>query len=302
MGFRQKLALHVAPIPLRVMLAAVFIYTGWGKVFYSDMPVAGEAAATLANLGLLEAVAAEPAEVPEQAPASEEEGAPGDIPAEEAPAADEPPAEPAEEGEPSEPAEESAQWTGGVAIIAAQNGAGPGAAPMEAEPAYAAEDFPEPIDVSRRMGIVLLMAGAAERGQLPEQLSGGTTLNVLAWMAALTEFVGGWLLLLGFLTRLWAMGMAGTMVVAMWLTQIGPALGTDTAFLGFLPELAMDDPDRWITAWKTLLWQLSLLGSSLALFLLGPGALSLDALLMGPKASSIGERQKAREKGKREMI
>jgi uncharacterized membrane protein YphA (DoxX/SURF4 family) len=290
MRIRQTLALNVAPIPIRIALAAVFIYAGWGKLYYKDMPVVGESAATLANLGLLEAPAPAPDGPALDGPAPEEP-APSQPPDTE-PDADPPaPEEAAPDAAPEAPEAPEAPGDGTAlaptrpTVIFAQ-------AETIVEARYSPEDFPEPVNVSRRLGLVLMMAGASQQGNWPEQLSGGMALNALAWMAALTEFVGGWLVLLGFLTRVWALGMASAMGVALWLTQIAPAMGANDAFLGVLPALALDDPANWTKAWQLMFYQFTLLCSSLGLVLLGPGGLSLDALLLGPKASSIGENQK----------
>src|SRR5690606_33209558 len=51
MNHRQRLAVGVAPLLLRVALAITFIWAGLGKVA-ATMPVSGQAAATLANMGV----------------------------------------------------------------------------------------------------------------------------------------------------------------------------------------------------------------------------------------------------------
>jgi putative oxidoreductase len=109
---------------------------------------------------------------------------------------------------------------------------------------------------------------------------------VLAWAVALTELLGGGLLLVGLVTRLAALGIAGVMLGALWLAEIGPAIQKGTTYLGFIPrhdggyavKLSADG------GYVTLLWQLGLLAMALAIALLGPGALSLDGALGGRKA------------------
>ena len=67
------------------------------------------------------------------------------------------------------------------------------------------------------------------------------------------------------------------MGMAMWLTQIGPAIQSGNTWLGFLP---MNDP--WnVATYSVFLWQLALLAAGLALAFSGPGTLSLDRFIFG---------------------
>ncbi|MCL5428249.1 MAG: DoxX family protein [Chloroflexi bacterium] len=79
-----------------------------------------------------------------------------------------------------------------------------------------------------------------------------------AWTVAILEFVGGFLLIVGFATRLIALLMAINMVVAIKQAKIG---------MMKTPFIAKDT-----TGWE---FDFALLGASLALFLLGPGNLAL---------------------------
>lgn len=162
-----------------------------------------------------------------------------------------------------------------------------GTSTAKATPVYTAADFPEPVEVFKGMNIALLIDSAANPKPRadgttpmplwPAQASGAPWPVVFAWAAACTEILAGALLILGLFTRLSALGLAGTMVVAMWLTQIGPAIQQGGATFGFLPPHATFD----IAAWQPLLWQFSLLASSLALFFLGSGPAGLDAAIFG---------------------
>jgi len=87
--------------------------------------------------------------------------------------------------------------------------------------------------------------------------------QVLGWAVGLTEFVGGICILLGLLTRFWAAGQVILMSVALFkvhLSQGFQMYGSGGNAAGFE-------------------WQLLLGCAALALFLMGPGALSLDYLL-----------------------
>lgn len=82
---------------------------------------------------------------------------------------------------------------------------------------------------------------------------------LFAWMAALSEFVGGLLVAVGLGTRLSAFLIASTMVVAGFIAQSGKPIG-----------------DRELA--------LLYLSSSIGIMLLGAGAYSLDALIAKRKS------------------
>ena len=115
--------------------------------------------------------------------------------------------------------------------------------------------------------------GTTPRPFWPQWAGEGTWPVVLAWAAAATELLAAVLLVFGFLTRLAGLALAGTMVVAAWLTQIGPALQSGDTVLGFLPSYPAFGME-----WTTPLFQLTLFCAGLGLFFAGGGALSLDRL------------------------
>ncbi|MBL0926604.1 MAG: DoxX family protein [Phycisphaerales bacterium] len=119
---------------------------------------------------------------------------------------------------------------------------------------------------------------AAGQAYWPGFAASGRVMEGLAWGAAITEFIGGALILLGFLTRVWGLALAGTMGVAIWLTQIGPNLGNPANFLMVLPDPKMSDA-AWTAVWNTLLWQFGLMCTGASVALLGAGGISLDGLL-----------------------
>lgn len=285
MSVGQWLAMNVTPLLLRLGLAAVFIWAGYGKLAYND-PVSGSDAAILANIGVIKMATALPApaspEKPkDEAPAVPDDSAPNDVTnPTETPRS--PPAEPKPDGTSRTSANSASEFVL-IRAQSAQNGSvnvAPTAAP------FAAEDFPTPVMVPRLYQIALVLHKAAHpvdpAQQLwPTALAEAGTIRMLAWLAALTEVAGGALVLFGFLTRLASLGLAGTMVVAMLLTSIGPAAVSGTGFLGFLPQPAMSHAEGSGMAWMPMMFQWSMLTASLGLFFAGAGGLSLDRLIFG---------------------
>lgn len=219
MTFRNKLAISAAPVILRLLLAVTFLWIGLGRIVDS-IPVQGEQAALLANLGGLDA--------------------------------------------PPQPA--GASGSGSAAT-------------------WTASDFPEPVKARRAMAIALRIHAAAypapddlgtpRRPLWPEALAGGKAPVVLAWVVTLTELSAGVFLLLGLLTRLWAIALMGVLLGSIWLTEVGPGLQAGRTVLGLLPDRAAYS----IELWRNLMWQFALLMSALGLLLAGPGAGALDNTL-----------------------
>jgi uncharacterized membrane protein YphA (DoxX/SURF4 family) len=109
----------------------------------------------------------------------------------------------------------------------------------------------------------------------PGFLGSGNWPRYFAVAVVVAELAGGILVAIGLLTRLAAFMLAGVMLGAIWLDQIGPAMQAGKTVLLLLPA-----HDPWdVAAWRPLLWQFSLLCSAAALMLLGAGAPSLDRAL-----------------------
>jgi len=123
---------------------------------------------------------------------------------------------------------------------------------------------PAPAGTQRSMHKITLML----HGQnMPYPLYG-------AWILALTEFVGGCLLLLGFFSRLWGLGLAIAMGVAFYIVTIG--------FNGFLTQTINPiEFARETDAFKTAFLQLGLGLLALGIFLTGPGPISFDRIFFG---------------------
>jgi len=299
MTFRDKLAISIPPLLLRLFLAATFIWAGYGK-FFSTMTIEPGQAAVLANMGVN---ITPPTIDPDPGVTAPGHRAP-DAPAEPLPevdpprdevdrvlqddeAAPRPPSPPdIDEPQPNEDEHEEDENTlahGGVFMLAqnAENGAD--AAPAKI---YTSADFTGPVVVRRLHGVTLALhhAGHPEadgaRPLIPDWMLDGSRPVQLAWAAGLTELIGGVLVLLGLFTRLAALALAGVMAMALWLTSIGPVVmgpAGGASFLGILPALEGFSPQ----AWSVWLWQFALLMSALALALSRPGLLALDGLLFG---------------------
>lgn len=255
MTSREHMAVSFAPLFLRLALGVTFIWAGLGKLMV-DMPVSGERAAVLANMGVggLQRAAQPPAPAATPTPAKEPKKEPAKTPA---------------SGPP-----------GLVSVIALQ------ASPAPTAATFTAADFPNETRVAQLYGIALLLHEAVQTTDTegkpvrfplaPAFIATGSWPWWLAWAAALTELLGGFLLLFGLFTRFAAFAIACVMLTAIWLTQIGPAMQSGNASLGFLPPHAAYD-----SAWQTLLWQFCLLCAAMNLVFAGSGGLSMDRTIGG---------------------
>lgn len=241
-----------------------------------------------------------PVPVPEskpQEPAQPSETAPAAEPAEADPAKTNPaspaPATPAQP-KPAEPMPQRSFAPAMTLPMLAQVTApsiSPGAGTPDPNRVYTAAEFPDAIEVPRVYGLALLLHKAANppasadgssANQMmrlwPQRMARGMWPVRLAWMVAITEVVAGLFVLVGLLTRASAVALAGTMLGAIWLTEIGPAMQAGTTVLGVLPDRDPFSAD----AWRALLWQVSLFMGAMALVLLGSGALGFDRKLFPP--------------------
>jgi uncharacterized membrane protein YphA (DoxX/SURF4 family) len=257
---RDRVGLNFAPLLLRLMLAVIFIFAGLVKMSAS-IPVEGEDAAILANLGVI-------------TPAQATNVAPPPAPTSPAPTGPAAPTAPTEE--PPKPSGMGPGSSGAAIVLVRQ--AGP--------KGYTAADFPKPVNVLSVYGLAAMLYKAAHPAT---PATGGAAMPLwpaaigerpwpvyLAWAVAITELVGGAALLLGLFTRVMALAVAGVMIGAIWLTQIGPAIQAQQTRLWIIPDRPIMDPQ-----WQGLFLQVALLMSALALAFLGPGRASLDRAILG---------------------
>lgn len=93
--------------------------------------------------------------------------------------------------------------------------------------------------------------------------------KLLGVIAAVTEMVGGAMLLVGLFSRLWALGLAFTMGVAFYLTSFSAIAATPMPF-DFVQNMG---------AFQSAALQLALFALAFGVLLTGAGGLSLDRLL-----------------------
>lgn len=99
-----------------------------------------------------------------------------------------------------------------------------------------------------RLGLGLTMAFAHGLGKIPPSEGfvqgavagmGLPAPELFAWLAALSEFLGGLLVAVGLLTRPAALAVAGTMAVAFFVTHGGALTGENSGELAFVYLVGM---------------------------------------------------------------
>lgn len=296
MRLRDQVALTLPTLFLRLVLGVTFLWAGTGKLL-GTYSVTGIDAARLANIGVM------PTPIQTTPPEAQT-----DIQSEtqtESESKPDPIAEPAPADEPINPLPDLNEQANEI-IEAIEEQLDSETAdtpdPVINEPkfefqsvqhsntVYAASDFPDEMEVKRVYSLALMIAKAAAPGLtkdsqpidpiLPSKLAYAPWPTAFAWAAAVTEIAAGAFLILGFMTRVSAVSTLSIMLVAMWMTQFGPAAIQSTdAILGFIPSKS----DPWAPgAYSNLLWQLALAAMSGAVFFLGSGALGIDRILFKP--------------------
>jgi uncharacterized membrane protein YphA (DoxX/SURF4 family) len=274
MSFSQFSGTAIMPLLARVVLAAAFLPVGFHKIFHTR-EFQGESAAILTQLGVgaaapvtagLDAPAVhlasyrqddtvagdeqEPSDAGKPAVAAEPEGATAEPPSEASPTVE----SPAEATPTEEPPSEK---------------------PLVAPPPTDSDIEPTPVSaatpvVARSMhGVTVMLHNAGWKNEWKPQY--------MAWMASLTEFLGGALILLGLFSRIWGLGLAIAMGFAFYLVSI-PAL-FDPGWFALGSGLGRGNVFDGYKTFNTMFCQLSLLLLGLSIFLVGPGPVSLDRLL-----------------------
>lgn len=308
MTLGQKLAYHIAPIFLRLVLGLTFLWAGLGKII-EEMEVTEDNAPALVRMHAISQADVQHLLPPGFTIDEQPEATPQEQPVDQTDTntdAGESESPPPDQGETPEEDSPDSPGEGGGSLpddgFFTEDGSGD-SAHVSNYRTILVQDAPTaaPVRVKRLFAIALMLVDAAseqttESGQslprlLPEQVGQGETPKYLAWAAAITEVFAGGFILIGFLTRLSALAVVGVMGVAIWLTQIGPAaMGyLDHVVLGFLPGPGPGQTIFDPAVYETLWWQFALLGAGLSLFFAGAGALSLDRLLFGSVPDDIDD-------------
>lgn len=294
MRCRDHIALTLPSFLLRLALAITFLWAGTAKII-GTTTVQGDDAARLANLGVT-FIADTPVSEPDtQTPSEPQTPLPGTeaTPDEATPTADDllDQAEDLFSDTESDPESETDLESPRSPVVRSDDHAlyTLQTVVQSAAPAVGS-DYPDPVIIKRVYSIALLIDHASnpaltEDSQpvsslLPKWMGKGKMPVISAWATAITELAAGAFLLIGFLTRLSAFSLMTVMLVALWSTNIGPAMLHDSnAILGFIPRAA----DVWAPAsYSVMLWQFALIIMSLSVMLLGAGPLSIDRMLFRP--------------------
>jgi uncharacterized membrane protein YphA (DoxX/SURF4 family) len=97
----------------------------------------------------------------------------------------------------------------------------------------------------------------------------------LTWAAAYTELIGGVMMFVGLLSRLWGLGLSAVMCVAFYMTSLQPPMEVHKHITDFF-TWAMDPMHS-----TTLFMQLSMFVLAFGIVLTGAGPLSIDRMFFG---------------------
>jgi uncharacterized membrane protein YphA (DoxX/SURF4 family) len=137
--------------------------------------------------------------------------------------------------------------------------------------------LPAAAEVRSLHGITMMLKRAASGDAPRVPAFVGDYAKWLAWIAALTEFLGGVMILFGMLTRIWGLGLAIAMVTAFWLTTANTFAGVEASGVLF-KTLAFAQMTQG-GEYQTAIAQIALFAMALGLVLTGAGPLSVDAIL-----------------------
>lgn len=234
MGCRRVAAMHLVPLISRLVLAAAFIPAGWGKVMGTSTVEGPEAAAIRTMLADPWKTTPTDASPPAEPSAADSGGDSGETTV--------------NDGRPAADTEAGAESTS----------TDPADATPEPEAAPASE---APLEIRNVLGLATML----EAHGLPMPV-------VLAWIAALVELVGGGLLVIGLLSRVWALGLLVAMGVAFALTSLDPVLASG--------PFGLDIP-----TYTKAVAQLALGALALGVLVSGPGAVAIDHSIFGSSRS-----------------
>lgn len=272
MSCSQFAGTAIMPFLGRIVLCVAFVSAGANKLL-KDATFTSEQA-TILNTHGIEVKPLAPPETPDTA------DTPADVTSIDPSAASPPAFQFASlqvAAEDDEPAGDAAIGAAPKDVSDLDTGAEPETGIADADSGPAAEPV-EPVAPGTQKGLykITLMLDAAG---LPYPKVG-------AWIAALTELIGGGLLLVGFFSRIWGLGLAITMGMAFYLTtmQGDPAAGVPPVF-SVVPWTYAENTG----AFNTMFSQLGLGVLALGILLTGPGPISLDRLFFGKRGGGSGQ-------------
>jgi uncharacterized membrane protein YphA (DoxX/SURF4 family) len=255
MTFSQYAGIAIVPTLSRIVLAAVFITAGWLK--FQDGPFTAEQAAKLDSLGVKASPAVTPVALLE------------DVSFKLASYQTQPDAEPAAPTQDQPPATSDDEVQESAADPSSPTSTPPSPPSNQADappPATLPATLPAERYTARGLHQITLML---HERNWPAPIA-------LAWLATLTELLGGALLAVGLFSRLWGLGLAIAMGVALYLTSL-PELQD----IGF--KLFQMKPKEF----STFGLQSALFVLAFGIFLTGAGPLSLDRFLFGGRTEVV---------------
>lgn len=107
---------------------------------------------------------------------------------------------------------------------------------------------------------------------------------LFAWVAVLLELLGGFLLLIGLLSRLWSLGLCVVMGAAFAISTLPLLAASPWAVF----EFPIGDYNRYAA-------QVGLFGLAAAVLVCGPGRISIDQLLFGRHAAADSQYVQTKE-------
>lgn len=277
MGLGQKLSTNIAPLLLRTALAATFIWIGTPMV--RTMILTPEQTARLANAGIRE-------------PGTALTITPSDTNDSRSPDAERTP-DPAPSGGSGEVNDPGKSMVPPPMAALTQVEGDQGDDTPSAV-VYTPERFVGTEQKARRWVLVALTAldaaqpvddgddATPNRSVLPLAVgNGGPWVKYGSLAFGLIMAIGGYAIMIGFLTRLWAFGLVLCTGLSLWVLELGPAWALREGILGFLPDPQISNPDVSTVIWMPLMLHFVVLMTALALLILGPGRLSLDGFIFG---------------------
>ena len=252
MTFSEYAGIAIVPTLSRLVLAAAFVATGYNKVFKTFDEFTAEQATTLKSMG----IEPTPVKVSTSAQPRMNDSEPRIVPV----SFQESPAPPSTA--PSAPAEK----------------------PQTPATSRTTTTTPPHTVISNALPPGQYSATAMYRiALLIHDKHWGISPALEKWLAiaaAYTELVGGAMLLIGLLTRFWALGLSIVMVVAFYMTSVQPL----AAVHGFRDYFNLAENPM---GFSTMFIQLAFFVLAFGLMLTGAGPLSLDRLLFGGPRVSV---------------